>query len=959
MLKDLTTPTEGPRNSSMVRYYAEQAFAAPFQTAGARFSDRMSSEVQVDAHGPRLALNADLALLERWYVDSLIEVAQFALFSDYRRVGEGYDGWAVRFLPSCRGVENRWHVVAERWPVLIQLLGVRGESLEASLTEMLERLRRDSACIAGQFGIDAASSLVGIQPGLSDPHFSGRTVMRLRFQCGAQLIYKPKAIDMEIALSDFTSAHGDEVGLTPLKMLGRSGYGWVEHADNAPIGASAISERLGKFAAFAWLLNTTDLHFENVFLNPEGAQIIDAETLLTATARHEARRSGVDWRRHSVAQTLLFNSGVGDDREKLNISGFAAAKSFASPIPRVRFTLINNAVEMRATPANTMAGGHRGDEGGVAVSAAATREICLAFEAFLRGNGPDLVKKFVEGLPDTTRLRFVPRATVFYDWLLQRMRQPAFLESGALLRGDLQRLYAPIPDGSVDADSRRWIVDEEIRQLIRGDIPYFSYEAGFTHITGVDHGIEDFFLQSAKRRALMKIESFEAPDIAEQTELLRTFFCADSSSAAPRRAPARGGAVLSDEAALLGLCFKLIETCFEPSDEPARWLSLLGQVSGEGLRCEVGDLSLYGGSLGIFAALQAAERVVKEVNGCERLSDFLDRQASKVVRSSLVSRPAGRDPSAAILGFGGIGGEIFAKALLRRAAPDRWCSMTMEIAALLDAAEPLIAADPRLDVIGGAAGLALVADFLASAPDNDAEAQRARETMAACGHRLTQAAIHLEGALAWKTPGEAHPLLGFAHGWSGAVAALSVCAREALGAENRIAFRDAIERARELPERLWHRDGAWLDYRDATSLGTPLNASWCHGSAGLARGLLAVHGRSLSEPSHLTLLDTATALGPQKDSFRFCCGELGRVDLALEISRRDRDVSRVKATTRRTLDLLRDVAATYPRAGDGVAHEWRFPGLYQGAAGALYVAARCLDSSIPSLSGRLTMAGDR
>src|SRR4029077_9641638 len=90
------------------------------------------------------------------------------------------------------------HASAPRGPVLARLTATTVDLWARNQAEMLVRLRDDGpllgALLAGEPA--APGPLLGVRPGLSDPHDGGRAVHALAFAAG-ELIYKPRGLGLE------------------------------------------------------------------------------------------------------------------------------------------------------------------------------------------------------------------------------------------------------------------------------------------------------------------------------------------------------------------------------------------------------------------------------------------------------------------------------------------------------------------------------------------------------------------------------------------------------------------------------------------------------------------------------------------------------------------------------------------------------------------------------------------
>lgn len=947
-------------SESLDEYFRIEAYAFPFLAASQHFIleiARHHGRACSAEHAPSI-----YATLSKWYVSRVVEASRFVLHLTYSRSGLSYPGWCELFH-QLEAPQNPWWDICAEFPVLVRWLATIDRNTRAAAEEMFRRLDGDREDLDAGLAVPRRAKVSAMEPGLSDPHRGGRTVMRLTFDDGSTLIYKPKPLTIEAAFNEFAGLHSRELGIVPLKVLTRAGYGWVEDAGDEPREGHRLQNpgSIGRAAACFWLLNATDLHFENVRPGAEGVHALDTETLLVAPAVSSQPDHEPRWRHHSVNTTLLFTASVGAGGKFLNISGFNPSPNLSLPSGQVQFEVAGDAVEMTVVPSSKQS------QPGQYVSPVphaptVVAEVVEAFRAATAEDGRALVEDFALTLDDNCPLRFVIRDTYFYGRLLERMRQPRFMRDGALLSLDLLLLHGSVPHESAMTGRLHAVVEDEIRQLLEGDIPYFSFEAGGLDLRAAGGRIADFFETSAKSHALKKVRELEQSDVDEQAALLVIAFDAyldkrDDSPAAPSDARANARPRSPADSflpPLKELAESIVSNAFRPARTPARWLSLFGDIAGEQLKVDVGDRGFFGGSWGILLALQAAENALSGHHDTGVLREFLDEQAARW--SSCVERADdGRQPSAPVfLGFSGLGGDVFAQSTLVSLEPTRWSFLRAQMGRSLRRVEDAIPNDRWLDVIGGSAGFILGCEQLLSlgvAPESAAAAATAQQ--AAATHLINMATNRGAG-LAWKLPKEKIPLLGFAHGWAGIVAALASAGRRTTSESQQSAIESCLREAAAYPQAIFHTHRAWRDYRVGSLGSESLNRSWCHGVPGFLRGMLEVKSYWTDEV-HSALESTIGQVRAHasSDAYRFCCGEMGNIDFLLDYSRAAY-TPEAEAETRS--ELLNTVGAILSFANNGGKKNRRlpelsFPGLFQGQAGLMYCAARFILPDLTSLSG--------
>lgn len=174
-------------------------------------------------------------------------------------------------------------------PQIIELKSFLGRTLDRSLDSMerlLKRLIADHAAIETEFGFgESLGSVVDLSFQLSDLHMRG-CVAQVEFANGLRLIYKPKPLDSEVSFGAFLAWLEGRllVAFKTPRVLNRGPYGYVEYVSSVPTSdessMTAFHHRLGALLAAAFVLNMSDLHFDNIIGHGEHPLLIDLETLL-------------------------------------------------------------------------------------------------------------------------------------------------------------------------------------------------------------------------------------------------------------------------------------------------------------------------------------------------------------------------------------------------------------------------------------------------------------------------------------------------------------------------------------------------------------------------------------------------------------------------------------------------------------------------------------------------------
>ena len=195
---------------------------------------------------------------------------------------------------SLRRTEGR-RKLFETYPGLLRQLHLRTDRWLIACAEMIDRLQADRQALKHAFGIEPMDSLVSATMAHGDAHIGGRRVILLRFKSGARLVYKPRPVEAARRFQEliaFLNRAGLDPALRTIKVLPRSGYGWVEHVPNRSCrnesGINRYFRRAGALIAALQVAGASDCHFENVMADGEHPIVIDLETLMRPQVRSVA-----------------------------------------------------------------------------------------------------------------------------------------------------------------------------------------------------------------------------------------------------------------------------------------------------------------------------------------------------------------------------------------------------------------------------------------------------------------------------------------------------------------------------------------------------------------------------------------------------------------------------------------------------------------------------------------------
>lgn len=200
-----------------------------------------------------------------------------------RNSEEEYDYYNNNFLSKKSYKQEIFNI----YPCLLRSVTETVENLSSYYVLLLERLNKDKNEIANKFcgGLEF-KNVVEISSNISDSHKKGNRVSILKLDNGTKIVYKPRSLKIEKVYFDFLGKinAGCKYEMYEPKILDCQEYGWEEFVYYKSCKTEdeirRYFYRFGILIFGSYILNTNDLHEENVIAAGEYPIIIDAETIL-------------------------------------------------------------------------------------------------------------------------------------------------------------------------------------------------------------------------------------------------------------------------------------------------------------------------------------------------------------------------------------------------------------------------------------------------------------------------------------------------------------------------------------------------------------------------------------------------------------------------------------------------------------------------------------------------------
>lgn len=771
----------------------------------------------------------------------------------------------------------------------------------AASLEFLERLCQDWEKIKLIFSPETdPGPLVALTGEVADSHRKGRQVLILEFTSGLKLVYKPKALALDLHFQELLAWLNQRSNFLPFRTLGlldRGTYGWVEFIEAVECRTKAevarFYRRQGGLLALLYTLEGTDIHYENLVAEGEHPVLIDLETLFHP--RKGEIPKNLTW---DPALNALFNSVLrvgllpgrsvsGQTLAGFDLNGLAgpAGRFSSRPFP----VLVDQGTdEMRVArqPVKISGGGN--------LPTLTNQKIVLIdylddlvdgfkiiYTLLIELREPLIDGPLQAFCHDTCR--FIARPTYNYAILRQQSFHPNLLRDKAAQ--DL--LFDHLKDAAARQPHLGCLAQAEKIDLEEGDIPIFTSQLDTTNLfTSRGEIIEHFFERSGLAGAIRRLQLLNLQDLGQQIRLIRTSIIMTGPANPANQWQDTHLISAFDESlptrlkqAALKVGNRLVETACWQGDK-VNWVGFNMVGDGEwkltALRSD-----LYNGTSGIalfLAYLGYSTQDPKYTRLAKAAVKTIYQQVELEIEQS-------RRVSIGV--FTGLSGPVYLFSHLATLWNDR--TLLKQAEKWVEIIAGQIEFDTHFDIIDGSAGCILgLLNFYRVSPS-----PALLQTALACGNHLLAPLGFMEKGL--NRTGQAtnrKMLAGFSHGAAGIALSLLRLAQVSGDARFSNFARIAIHFERELFSSEKHN---WPDLRDReksvkedgqTSDNFHYMVSWCHGAPGigLARlaGLPCYPDDSIIPEIKVALFTTlADGFG---FNFSLCHGDLGNLEILLAAS---------------------------------------------------------------------------
>lgn len=407
----------------------------------------------------------------------------------------------------------------EKYPVLKSFLEQKVDETAMYVYEISSNFKKDKTEIEDKFQ-QKIGKMIDIHLGKGDTHNGGKTVAVIEFNSG-KIVYKPHGLSSDMIFKDLidwiNSKYALECRLNSLNAIDHDNYGWQEFINYSECKNCAEVKnyyyRAGSFLAVFYILNSNDMHFENVIVNGEHPYFIDLETLVCSD-----KAGQID----SVLTTSFIPNSSSNNLFDMDLSGLCGKPQVSSKLTTIA-TANPKTDEMiiETQPARIYTNNNIVRLNGEIVkvedyAADFLKGFKDAIELIIK-NKSSYISFIEKEFKKCYKFRQLIRFTQVYAKFLIAASHPDYLSSEDKHAELFQRLNSNCRD-----ELERKRVSSEIDALIKWDIPYYyCYYDSKDLFSDNKLVYKDYFKTTIKETLYTRIEKFDDKIKNFQMDLIR------------------------------------------------------------------------------------------------------------------------------------------------------------------------------------------------------------------------------------------------------------------------------------------------------------------------------------------------------------------------------------------------------------------------------------------------------
>lgn len=390
-----------------------------------------------------------------------------------------------RYLDFCGKFKNAQYLkeLIYKFPILFRVIVEELIKSKDYIIESLDNLNRDYKYLKKIFQIEG--KIKRIEDNKGDSHCGKKSVLIFYFEKGS-VVYKPRSLEIDKkfnAILNYINEKKLRYKLERMTYLVREEYGWQECIEakecNSEDDLEKIYYKLGVYSCLFHILNTSDLHMDNLIISRDNPFFVDLESIFQSFSGYMSKEDNsfeIICRKikNSIFETGLFPASI-DKNMDLDISGITGkgGQTVLKGKCQIQDNYTDNMRLIRTDCTIKYKENIPKLNGKYIDPREYVSFIIEGFEScydLIMKNKADFIDK--DGLLtnfSNCKVRTILRDTQSYSVVLKTSTHPKYLFDGIYRNKLFDKMWA-----IVKKDKRFLnIVTSEIRDMMEGDIPYF------------------------------------------------------------------------------------------------------------------------------------------------------------------------------------------------------------------------------------------------------------------------------------------------------------------------------------------------------------------------------------------------------------------------------------------------------------------------------------------------------
>ncbi len=751
-----------------------------------------------------------------------------------------------------------------RYPVMMGLILKKIDAYTSYLEQILRHLEQEKKLLEERLcNGRKINTITKMQAGLSDEHKLGKTVVRMVFDNGYTLYYKPRSLQSEQEYQKIYHWVCDVCGLDNYDrgILEWGKYGWEGEAVSKPCNSKAeirrYYERIGIHLCLSYLFGVSDIHYENIIASGEYPVLIDMEVFPGGRKYIGEGDSTLEERmQDSVLSTGMlpgqqWGSGSVDisamGREERQMSPFKMPVIEEKQTSHMHISY--DYVEIDSSECMPRIKGQKVEAAQFISSV--EKGFQRAYE-YIQCHKEEMTGR-VKGAEEW-KSRCVIRNSQQYRMYQMTASFPEFMADSQARRLMLLRMKKGL---MCEERYEKEILTYEAEATMYEVIPVY-YAMGHSLQMGNGKVIENYFADAPKEQIICRLNGMSQKDMYRQQKIIGLSMSGDYPKGIKLEIEKKEKHITPEQVA------ERIMLDMEKIQGENQWI--IQEYNENGVwRFQTMGRYLYDGVAGIAVFLMAFAKTkgmdsYKELR--ENVIQGMFQYTDTVIKDStrLDSKNTGI--------MNGESSIVYAYLLLNQICPHKKLLEYAEKHA--EIVRNLIEEDSWYDILDGNAGAVMAMVHLYKITGKDIYLKTA-EHAADC---LLAHGVQMKKGIGWVIPGQEQPLAGFAHGNSGIMLAFA----RLWDVSKKPCYYQVVQQAKEYEDSLFQeKTGNWKDVRGGNKIENPEITAWCHGAGGILAAGTAVDcilGIEPGEDKRLQLAEKKV-ITAQKDECCLCHGQSG------------------------------------------------------------------------------------